>query len=181
MYAIIRAGGKQAKVRSGDVIEVERIKGATDQVEFRPILVVDDDGTTVATPDALANASVTARILGEVKGDKIDIFKYKNKTGYRRQMGHRQTYTQLEITGIDLKKKKTTRKSSAAKTADEATADEAAAETAEPAPKASKAASSKASSSKSSSNKKASAESGGSKTSRTKKAADKEAASSEEE
>jgi large subunit ribosomal protein L21 len=113
MYAIIRAGGKQAKVRSGDVIEVERVKNAGDTIEFQPILVVDDDGTTHSAGDALAGAVVTAKILGEVKGDKIDIFKYKNKTGYRRHMGHRQTFTQLEITGIKMKSGK---KKAAAKT-----------------------------------------------------------------
>ena len=102
MYAIIRAGGKQAKVRSGDVIEVERIKDAADSIEFKPILVVDDDGTTHALPADLDDAVVTAKVLGEVKGDKIDIFKYKNKTGYRRHQGHRQTFTQVEITDIAL-------------------------------------------------------------------------------
>lgn len=135
MYAIIRAGGKQAKVRSGDVIEVERIKSGEDQVEFRPLLVVDDDGNTVTAPQALADATVTARILGEVKGDKIDIFKYKNKTGYRRQMGHRQTYTQLEITGIDLKKKATAKRSAAKssdKESDKKSAEEPAPEVAKP-------------------------------------------------
>ena len=103
MYAIIRAGGKQAKVRSGDVIEVERVKNAGETIEFEPILVVDDDGTTHAAADALAGAVVTAKVLGEVKGEKLDIFKYKNKTGYRRHQGHRQTFTQLEITGIQMK------------------------------------------------------------------------------
>jgi large subunit ribosomal protein L21 len=103
MYAIIRAGGKQAKVRSGDVIEVERVKNAGETIEFEPILVVDDDGTTHAASEALAGAVVTAKVLGEVKGEKLDIFKYKNKTGYRRHQGHRQTFTQLEITGIQMK------------------------------------------------------------------------------
>lgn len=106
MYAIIRAGGKQAKVRSGDVIEVERVKNAADTIEFEPLLVVDEDGATHTSGAALSGASVTAKVLGEVKGDKIDIFKYKNKTGYSRRMGHRQTYTRLEITGINLPKPK---------------------------------------------------------------------------
>ena len=120
MYAIIRAGGKQAKVRSGDVIEVERVKNPGETIEFQPMLVVDDDGQTHSAADALSGATVTAKVLGEVKGDKIDIFKYKNKTGYRRRMGHRQKYTRIEITGIDLPgAKKATAKKAAAKTEDE--------------------------------------------------------------
>lgn len=102
MYAIIRAGGKQAKVRSGDVIDIERIKTDDDTLTFEPLLVVDDDGNTVSDRSALAKASVTAKVLGESAGDKIDIFKYKNKTGYRRRQGHRQKYTRIEITGIKL-------------------------------------------------------------------------------
>lgn len=117
MYAIIRAGGKQAKVQSGDVIEVERLKNTGETVEFRPLLVVDDDGNTHTDSSLLADAKVTARVLGEVKGEKIDIFKYKNKTGYRRHGGHRQTYTQVEITAIDLKPKKASVKSSSKSTA----------------------------------------------------------------
>jgi large subunit ribosomal protein L21 len=109
MYAIIRAGGKQAKVRSGDVIEVERVKNAGDTIEFEPLLVVDDDGGTHSGGSSLSGAIVTAKVLGEVKGDKVDIFKYKNKTGYSRRMGHRQTYTRLEITGISLPSSKSTK------------------------------------------------------------------------
>jgi large subunit ribosomal protein L21 len=130
MYAIIRAGGKQAKVRSGDVIEVERVKNAGDTVEFQPILVVDDEGATHSDSGDLANAVVTAKVLGEVKGDKVDIFKYKNKTGYRRHMGHRQTFTQLEITGIEMKtaKKAAAKKTTRSKTETAATAEGAASE-----------------------------------------------------
>ena len=102
MYAIIRAGGKQAKVKSGDIIEVERIKSDDEKLTFSPLLVVDDEGNAVSDRAALAKASVTAKVLGESAGDKIDIFKYKNKSGYRRRQGHRQKYTRIEITGIDL-------------------------------------------------------------------------------
>jgi large subunit ribosomal protein L21 len=115
MYAIIRAGGKQAKVQSGDVIEIERVKGDADELSFSPLLVVDDKGNAVSDRDLLAKASVTAKVLGESQGQKIDIFKYKNKTGYRRRQGHRQKYTQIEITGIKLPGAKA--KSSGAKTA----------------------------------------------------------------
>ncbi len=102
MYAIIRAGGKQAKVQSGDVIDIERVKGDSDQLSFSPLLVVDDKGTAVSDRSVLANATVTAKVLGESQGPKIDIYKYKNKTGYSRRQGHRQKYTRIEITGIEL-------------------------------------------------------------------------------
>ncbi|MGH8923260.1 MAG: 50S ribosomal protein L21 [Acidimicrobiia bacterium] len=113
MYAIIRAGGKQAKVQVGDVIEIERVKDPGDSVTFVPLLVVSDDGDSVSDRAELAAAKVTAEVLGETKGEKIDIFKYKNKGGYRRHMGHRQKYTQIRVTAIDLKTKTTTRKSKA--------------------------------------------------------------------
>jgi large subunit ribosomal protein L21 len=102
MYAIIRAGGKQAKVQSGDVIEIERVKGDPDKLSFEPLLVVDDKGNAVSDRDVLSKASVTAKVLGESQGPKVDIFKYKNKTGYSRRQGHRQKYTQIEITEIKL-------------------------------------------------------------------------------
>jgi large subunit ribosomal protein L21 len=102
MYAIIRAGGKQAKVQSGDVIDIERVKGDSEELSFAPLLVVDDKGTAVSDRSVLANATVTAKVLGESQGPKIDIYKYKNKTGYSRRQGHRQKYTRIEITGIEL-------------------------------------------------------------------------------
>jgi ribosomal protein L21 len=99
MYAIIRTGGKQAKVHEGDIIDVERLRAEGD-VTFTPVLVVDDDGTVFSSRGELASAKVTAKVLGESAGDKIDIFKYKAKTGYRRRGGHRQRYTQIEVTKI---------------------------------------------------------------------------------
>ena len=102
MYAIIRSGGKQSKVSPGDVLDVERLKGAGDEVEFTPLLVVDENGVTVTDRTALGSITVRAKVLGEVKGDKIDIFKYKNKSGNRRRQGHRQRYSRLEITAIDM-------------------------------------------------------------------------------
>lgn len=137
MYAIIRAGGKQAKVREGDVLSVERIKNQ-DTVSFTPLLVVADDGTVISDKDVLAKATVTADVLGESAGPKVDIFKYKAKTGYRRRMGHRQKYTTIKVTGIATggtkKKASATKSASKPKAAD----DEKPAKAAE-APKAAKA------------------------------------------
>ena len=130
MYAIIRAGGKQAKVQSGDVIEIERVKNDAEEMSFSPLLIVDDKGNAVSDRDLLAKASVTAKVLGESQGPKIDIFKYKNKTGYRRRQGHRQKYTQIEITEIKLpgaKAKTASAKTGAAKTTEAKPAGKAAA------------------------------------------------------
>ena len=102
MYAVIRVGGKQERVQPGDVIEVEFMKvDPGSQVEFQPMLVVDDQGKPHAGK-ALSQAKVTATLLGDKKGEKIRVFKYKNKTGYRRQMGHRQVHTLLEINEVGI-------------------------------------------------------------------------------
>ena len=99
MYAIIRTGGKQMKVAEGDVIDVELLR-AEGNVEFTPLLVVDGKGKVHSGRSKLKTATVTAKVVGTSAGDKVDVFKYKNKTGYRRRSGHRQKYTTLEITKI---------------------------------------------------------------------------------
>lgn len=100
MYAVIRSGGKQARVSAGDIIDVELLKGSTGEVTFAPLLVVDDDGNAMTGGSALDRMRVTAKVVGEVKAKKIRVFKYKNKSGYRRRRGHRQRYTRLEIVNI---------------------------------------------------------------------------------
>lgn len=100
MYAVIATGGKQHRVAEGDVLEVERLGAAEgDSVDLRPVLLVDGD-TVLSTPADLGGASVTARVVGETKGAKINGFTYKNKSNQRKRWGHRQQYTQIEITGI---------------------------------------------------------------------------------
>src|ERR671931_94029 len=106
MYAVIKAGGKQHRVKSGDVIEVELCHGGDgDTVEFKPLLVVDDDGRTHHGKD-VAKAVVVARLAGEQKGDKVKVFKYRPKTGYARRQGHRQLMTLLEIQDVRLEGKR---------------------------------------------------------------------------
>jgi len=102
MYAVIRAGGKQHKVAKGDVIEVERIKGSSDTLEFTPLLVVDDKGKARSAKSDLNKARVLAKVVGEAKGAKVEVLKYRNKTGYRRHTGHRQRYTTIQISDIKL-------------------------------------------------------------------------------
>ena len=113
MYAIIKTGGKQLKVSEGDVVSIERLKDAKKTVTFTPIFVSDADGNVITDTSKLKGAKVKANILGEERGPKLDIFKYKNKTGYRRRMGHRQTYTNIEVTGISLGAKKKAAKAKA--------------------------------------------------------------------
>ena len=100
VYAIVRAGGHQEKVSVGDVITVNRIKAeAGDTVELPAVLHVDGDTVTTAA-DALSKITVSAEVLNELRGPKIVIQKYKNKTGYKKRQGHRQYLTRLKITGI---------------------------------------------------------------------------------
>jgi large subunit ribosomal protein L21 len=88
MYAVIKAGGKQHKVKAGDVLEVEYMhgEGDGDTVTFHPVLVVDDDGKTHYGKEPSRPWS-PAKLLGEQKGDKVNVFKYKNKSGYSRARG----------------------------------------------------------------------------------------------
>lgn len=102
MYAVIRAGGKQHKVAKGDVIEVERVRGGSDSLEFVPLLIVDDKGKTRSARSELRDARVMATVVGETKGPKVDVMKYKNKIGYRRHQGHRQKYSTIQISDIKL-------------------------------------------------------------------------------
>lgn len=125
MYAVIRAGGKQHKVTEGDIIEVERVKQGGDSLEFTPLLVVDDKGKVTSGKGDLAKATVSAKVLDQGKGTKIDVYKFRNKTGYRRHAGHRQSFTRIEISGISLSGSKSTstaKKSTAKKTTAKSTA-----------------------------------------------------------
>jgi large subunit ribosomal protein L21 len=101
MYAVIKAGGKQHRVKPGDVIEIEKVVGADETLTFTPLLVVGDDGATHAG-SAVAKATVTAKAVGETKGDKVKVVKYRPKTGYAKKTGHRQQYSLIEIEGISL-------------------------------------------------------------------------------
>ena len=100
VYAIVKAGGRQEKVSVGDVVVVDRLdasEGST--VELPAVLVVDGEKLTTKPAD-LKKVKVTAKVVRDERGTKITILKYKNKTGYRRRLGHRQDLTRLKVTGI---------------------------------------------------------------------------------
>jgi len=102
MYAVIKTGGKQHKVTAGDLIRVELLEGNPgDKITFEPLLVVEDDGTTHFGKDA-AKSVVTGKLAGDQKGEKVQVFKYKAKTGYSRKTGHRQMLTMIEIQDVKL-------------------------------------------------------------------------------
>ncbi len=101
MYAIVRNGGRQHKVAVGDILDIDLMSeevGGT--VNLQPLLLVDGENIT-SDAQTLDKASVSAEVVGLKKGPKIRIMKYKNKTGYKKRMGHRQRYTQVKITGIE--------------------------------------------------------------------------------
>ncbi|MER0106158.1 50S ribosomal protein L21 [Corynebacterium sp. KPL2895] len=100
MYAIVKTGGKQYKVAEGDLVKVEKIEGEPGSaVALTPVLLVDGAAVKSKASD-LEKVSVAAEVVEQGKGPKIDILKYKNKTGYKRRLGHRQPQTTLKITGI---------------------------------------------------------------------------------
>jgi len=101
VYAIVRCGGRQEKVSVGDVLEVDRIAGEVGSTVSLPAVLVVNDGDVTTDAATLSKYQVTAEILGEVKGPKIRILKYKSKTGYKKRQGHRQRYTRLKVTAIN--------------------------------------------------------------------------------
>ena len=99
MYAVIRTGGKQYRVAPGDVIRVEKLAPATEgDFQFNEVLAVSSDEGKVAK--AGNGVTVSARVLGEGKGEKILVFHYKRKKQYKKLQGHRQPFTSVQITEI---------------------------------------------------------------------------------
>ena len=101
MYAIIETGGKQYKVKEGDVISVEKL-AADDGSTFtfdKVLTVADGEKVSFGTP-YVSGASVSASVLGEGKGKKVVVYKFKSKKNYHRKKGHRQPFTKLKIDAI---------------------------------------------------------------------------------
>ncbi len=103
MYAIIKTGGKQHRVSTGDHLRVEKLEGEVgSSVQLDQVLLVGGEGETHIGRPRLEGAQVQARICRQARGAKIIIFKKTRRQGYHKKQGHRQHYTELEITGIQL-------------------------------------------------------------------------------
>ncbi|HXV07734.1 MAG TPA: 50S ribosomal protein L21 [Burkholderiales bacterium] len=104
MYAVIKTGGKQYRVSAGEKLKVESLPAdvgaeiTLDQV----LMVADGDNVAMGTP-TLSGASVKATVLGHGRGDKVKIFKMRRRKHYRKTQGHRQNYTEIQISGISLR------------------------------------------------------------------------------
>jgi len=100
VYAVVRAGGRQEKVEVGTIVTMDRIKADKDgNVELAAVLLVDGDKIT-SDSKSLAKVTVIAEVLNDLRGPKIVIQKFKNKTGYKKRQGHRQELTRVQVTGI---------------------------------------------------------------------------------
>ncbi len=101
MYAVIRSGGKQHRVSTGETLKLEKLAGEPgDELTFDEVLLVaDGDELKIGTPN-VEGAAVSARIVKQGRGKKIKVFTYKRRKNYSRRIGHRQAFTEVEITGI---------------------------------------------------------------------------------
>jgi large subunit ribosomal protein L21 len=105
VYAIVRCGGRQEKVALDEVVTVDKLPGEVgSSITLTALLVVDGD-RVISDPAEVGRYQVTADIVGDAAGPKINMIQYRNKTGYRRRLGHRQRYTQVRITGIGTETK----------------------------------------------------------------------------
>jgi large subunit ribosomal protein L21 len=100
MYAIIATGGKQYKVSQGDVIYIEKVNQDVDSTISFDVLMIGGEEVKVGNP-VVEGAKVEGKVVAQVKGEKIVIYKYKSKKNYHRKAGHRQPYTKVEITAIN--------------------------------------------------------------------------------
>ena len=107
MYAIIRAGGKQFKAVKGITLRLPRMDAEPgSKIVFDDVLLTSDGEKVTAGSPTVKGATVTAEVLGEVKGDKLYVFKFKRRKNYRRKTGHRAKFTEVKITGVKLKESK---------------------------------------------------------------------------
>ena len=99
--AVIKTGGKQYKVKQGDILKIEKLEAKVgDTVKFETLLVSTEDAKDFTVGKPSLGELVEGKILETAKGEKVHVFKYKNKTRYRRNIGHRQIFTEIEISKV---------------------------------------------------------------------------------
>jgi len=104
MYAIIKAGGKQFKAEKGKTLKLPRMEAEPGaKLTFDEVLLTSDGKKVTAGTPTIKGASVTAEVVGEVKGEKIYVFRFKRRKNIRRKTGHRSRFTEVKITGLKLK------------------------------------------------------------------------------
>jgi large subunit ribosomal protein L21 len=114
MQAVIKSGGKQYLVEPKQTLEVDLVSGDAKKLTFEPLLVIDGDKVQVGTP-TVSGVTVTAEVVDEVKGEKIQVLKFQAKKRVNKRTGHRQRYSQIKITGIGAAKAASKKAAAAAK------------------------------------------------------------------
>jgi len=105
MYAIFESGGKQHKVVEGEVLRLEKLEAAAgDEVNFDKVLLINDGKKLTVGAPYVTGSSVSAKVVEQGRGEKVKIIKFRRRKHHEKQMGHRQSYTEVKITGISLKK-----------------------------------------------------------------------------
>lgn len=100
-YAVIRTGGKQHRVRKGDKVKVEKLEGEVgSELVLQDVLLIGGESALKIGRPMVDGAKVTAKILDQGRGEKIRVFKRRKRKGFHKTIGHRQSFTELEITSI---------------------------------------------------------------------------------
>jgi large subunit ribosomal protein L21 len=103
MYAVMKTGGKQYRVTAGDIVEVEKLDGEVgDSITLDEVLLITDGEQVTVGQPKVENASITARITGQYRGEKIQVFRYRPKKRIRVRQGHRQYLTRLQVESINV-------------------------------------------------------------------------------
>jgi large subunit ribosomal protein L21 len=101
MYAVIESGGKQHRVQEGEVLRLEKLEVATgESIDFDKVLLVAEDGSVKVGKPYVDGGKVSAEVVSHGRGDKVRIIKFNRRKHHRKQMGHRQWFTEVKITGI---------------------------------------------------------------------------------
>lgn len=115
MYAVVSTGGKQLKVAEGDIVTVEKLDAQVGETVTLDVLFLSDGDTSIVDPAGLDKVKVTAEVVEHVLGEKVLIFKFKKRKGYKRTQGHRQVLTRIKVTAVGSAPKKAAAKKAAPK------------------------------------------------------------------